>query len=255
MDHLSDQDLELIDKYLAGSLSKEEDTLFQKKIIEPDFKAELDQVQLLKIGIHSFELRQKKSLLQEEEKLMAKPKIKEAKAPSKLFSIQGLLKIAAALIGLSLLTWWGLKQLDQGQQGEVLFAQYFTPQKNTIAPLEKGIGDLSELQLALSDYENGDYLKAIESLEGLVEKENKDDHRFYLANALLATDQTNRAIIVLNKMLQGNTSRFLNDAKWLLALSYLRKEQATDARPLLKDLLTHPFYKSNAAAILEKLNK
>jgi len=256
MDPFDNENIELIDKYLTETLSKEEEELFQEKLKEPAFQTQLEEAEQIKASIAIFELRQKKKLLEAEESILKEENAKEVVAVKQTFTIKRFLKIASILVGVSLLAWWGLSQFNGKADSEVLFAQYFLPQKNNLSPVQKGASDQSLLQQTFFYYENAAYDKAIEGFQLLIAEENNDDYRFYQANALLATDQTNKAISLLELIIQKSESQYLKDGdpQWYLALAYIRKKQNSDARSILSSFSTDSFYYEKAKALLKALD-
>jgi len=248
---MDNNNTQLIDKYLTGMLSEEEELLFQEKLKDASFKEELNQMKLLKESITTFEMRRIKDLLGEEEKKHASTNTQQKspqRKPRQLVPM--LLKVAAVLIGVTGLIWW-ISTLNNNHEN--LFAQYFSPITNNKVVIDKSTPDSSILKQTFSYYENKEYKSALKGFKTIIANNDNDDYRFFQANAFLATHQTDQAITILTQIIQNKQSPYLDDAKWYLALAYLRKNQLSSAKPLLEMLLTHSFYGDKAKTILKAL--
>ena len=246
------KNIQLIDKYLAGTLSKEETLLFEKKLKDPEFKKEFTQMQQLKAGITTFELRRIKNILQEDEQEIHDQNKNENSPIKTINRSHNILKIAAILIGISLGIWWISSQFSNNQQNYL--AGYFTPQTNNLVSVDRSSPDSSLLNQTFSYYEDGAFEKFLINIKPFIDKENNDNYRFYQANALLATNQIDQAINILELIIQKNESQYSELSIWLLALSYLQNEQYNKARPLLEALKSVPEYRSDIEAILKGLD-
>ena len=139
---------------------------------------------------------------------------------------------------------------------EDLFAAWFEPYRDaSIEPSIRGEmqGELTPEETFYQLYWDARYAEAITAFERLEpESKEKGDLRFLKANCLLVESKTAPAISILEAT--GRT-RFADEARWLLALAYLRKGQQAQAATLLNNIAgdaASPKRKS-AARLLAKL--
>ncbi len=139
---------------------------------------------------------------------------------------------------------------------EDLFAAWFRPYRDDSiesATRGEGAGDPTPEETFYQLYWDARYAAAIAAFERLEpESKAKGDLRFLKANCLLAEKKTASAIKILEA--PGRT-RFADEARWLLALAYLRNGQRAQAATLLSNIAgdaASPKRKS-AARLLAKL--
>lgn len=139
---------------------------------------------------------------------------------------------------------------------EDLFAAWFEPYRD--ASIEPAIRGEREEELTPEEtfyqlYWDARYAEAITAFERLEpESKEKGDLLFLKANCLLAENKTTPAIKILEA--PGRT-RFAKQARWLLALAYLRNGQQAKAAELLQSIAgdTASPKRKSAARLLAKL--
>lgn len=137
---------------------------------------------------------------------------------------------------------------------EDLFAAWFEPYRDaSIEPATRGEGVLTPEETFYQLYWDAQYAEAITAFDRLEpESKEKGDLRFLKANCLLVENKTASAISILKS--PGRT-RFADEARWLLALAYVRNGQQAQAATLLSKIAgdaASPKRKS-AARLLAKL--
>lgn len=139
--------------------------------------------------------------------------------------------------------------------GKELFAAWFEPFRDaSIEPFSRGDGELTPEETFYQLYWEARYLDAIAAFEELEpESKAKGDLRFLKANCLLALNKTTPAIQLLKS--PGRT-RFAAEARWLLALAYLRTGNLADAKDLLQSIAANPSapQRTSAAKLLTILH-
>jgi tetratricopeptide (TPR) repeat protein len=78
---------------------------------------------------------------------------------------------------------------------------------------------------------------------------------FFKANSLLAVGKTDAAILIFEKILTDKTARYAPESRWFLSLAYLKKDNLTKAKLILKTVAvdaTNRFQKE-AKEVLEKI--
>lgn len=123
-----------------------------------------------------------------------------------------------------------------------LFAAWFRPyQSETLEPSSRGHVELSPSEQFQSLYWQNNYRDALAAFENLgPSAKNNDNLLFLRANCLLAAGQANEAATLLEGIVQRDRSRFKAEAKWYLALSYLKMGKTSETRNLLRSIATEP---------------
>ena len=145
---LKDTDLQLIDKYFLGQLNPTEKESFETKKKDPEFLSELTwKENSLSVIKKSGRTELKKKLQHLEEKIQKENTLPESTptVPRKLFS---LISMAAAIILMLGIFWWWNSSASNSDQ---LFAQYFEPYPNVVAPITKGTTETNHCLLYTSD--------------------------------------------------------------------------------------------------------
>ncbi len=251
MEHQNDMDILLIDKYLAGTLSEEDRELFEQKLLEPQFKEKLELLQEVKKGIAAEKVQQMKSFLQNEEKKITTSKQVKTQSAKRKQLPRTYLRIAAGLLILIALSVWLWTKNDQGTSH--LYTQHFVKETNTLYPPNRSEPDLRREFEIFKAYDDANYVEFIKGVDTLLGEEDNDDYRYFKTNALLELDQTDNAIVILKKIIAAEKTEFMEEAKFALALAYLRINQKEDARPLLEELSSSAFYKAKVEGILLEL--
>lgn len=142
----------------------------------------------------------------------------------------------------------------QRAQADRLFAAYFQPYKDeSLEPSVRGEGDATPEEVFLQNYWDGRHRAALAAFEKLEPaSKNKGDLQFLQANCLLATGKAKAAIAVLENL--GRT-RFSAEAKWLLALAFLKNREMERAKAQLREMAgdAASVRRGEAARLLEAL--
>lgn len=153
------------------------------------------------------------------------------------------------LIGISALFWFN------NSTQEDLFAMYYTPYP---------IGDIKRSSETSSDtdfkkivlqYKRKEYAKVIPDLEHLVEQNpNNEPLKLCLGNSYLNVDSLTKAEALFQDF--SSESRYYNDARWFLSLTYLKMKKEKPAINMLKQLTVYEnIHKQNAQQLLQKLTQ
>lgn len=236
---------ELIQAYLHHRLAEDKREEVEEKIAsDPTFKEEYEQQVNLNAGFSSLEQARIKTKLQGFENEIKdsgkKPNFKEwLVAASILF-----------IVGLGLTVYFTQNQ----ESSTVLYASYFEPYKNVIAPITRGEKEESQQQTAFMAYEKKEYSQAASAFQSLYSTTQKGFYLLYEANAYMALNQTDKAILLLEKHL-AMQDPFVQKTRWYLALAYLKEESTPKAIPLLKKLVQEKEFKAaEAQRILNALD-
>ncbi|MEE9363492.1 MAG: CDC27 family protein [Cellulophaga sp.] len=233
----------LLEKYIQNRLTSEEKLVFNELLKnDEDFRREV----LLHTDI-------KKAVTYEDD-IKFKGLVSNLENKSKNRDLKrsyGKWLIAASialLLGLSYFI-----NINNKVTGNELFASYFVPYRNVIAPLERGSETIqqSEQFLAFMAYEKGEYKNAIALFTKLYTTTKEPYYLFYKANALLKLERANEAIPLLLKHLK--TKDTLTDrTNWYLALAYLKIKENQKAKEILNVVISKGAYKNKEAKLLLK---
>ena len=114
------------------------------------------------------------------------------------------------------------------QDYQELYAVHFEPYPNIVAPTVRN-GSENPVDKAFRYYNNRNYKEAIPAFDGLY-KQNKIGYaNFYYAMSLMADNQVLQAINALENPNWEIPERFQNQRDWYLALSYLKTENTEKA--------------------------
>lgn len=170
----------------------------------------------------------------------------EKKRPAKIRRLYWIGGISAAAAIALLLIYIGLLPRFAPSPGD-LFAQYFEPMPNIMAPIERSqettptdsSGQDTDIPFGTSAPNDND-----NSEQALIAD-------FYEANELLNTDHATPAIPLLTP-LAGQDSDFGQAASWYLALAYLKTLDLDRARELFGEMANdkaHPYQKESKAIL------
>lgn len=243
----------MFDDYIEQRLSGQELENF-KKLLNEDHNL-FEELQLHKdliVGIQQQGRMEKKEYFRRleeqirQEELVERAHKEQQKAKLKTLFNPLVGGIAASLIIgiLTYLIFTRSTEIDKPKSSDInaapstenLFAEYFKPYENMVHPSKRGTEiTIGEEELAFEAYDQKKYDVAIDKLKTVLLDEGDEVNLFYLANAYLASEKTDEAIYILER-LKMRCNILCIQEKWYLALSYLKKKEYNKAIPLLKEL-------------------
>ena len=144
--------------------------------------------------------------------------------------------------------WLGKSSTDD------LYAEYYTPYPNVFEPTLRGNEITNERTETFAAYEQGDYKKAVEGFLYILSDKKEPGVMLLLANAQLSLGKTNDAISLLKDLIASYDELDMQ-AKWYLALCYLKSNNSQEAKKLLQQLEgTEITYASKAKRLLQKMD-
>jgi tetratricopeptide (TPR) repeat protein len=236
---------ELIEKYLRGELTLEEEkTLQNLAILDPEFKKELD---------FEFALKQA-MILEKEENLKRQLQALEHEFSTERSILPNIIRwMAAAMLIMGLMFTIFLIGRPKLTSDE-LFIAYFVPAENIHYPITRGSNDTLMIQ-AFTVYEKGQFDQALIFFQTLEKTGNYNDLKLYIGSAHLGLGQLTEAIDVLDPSPYENTPlefRF----KWYQSLALIKSGNIEEAQALLVQIVENNGYQSeNARSLLKKLPK
>jgi len=137
-----------------------------------------------------------------------------------------------------------------------IFSKYFKPYPNTI-PIVRGEDSVSELKLAMIEYEFENYAETVLILQKLLQDDPENTTAlFYSGISNLFLDKPAQAIEQLKKVIWSSENDFKTQAEWYLGLAFLKNEDFENARKTFNKIISEDHrYKQKSIEILELLNK
>ena len=218
---ITEQELELIDNYLANRLGEADKAAFEAQLAGSEqWREKLKQVKLLSTGIQEAVLRERLNDFHSE--------ASESKAPATIRSISWVkrLAVAASIIAvISALSWvLFFKQSPE----EKMYMAFYKPDPGLSTQM--GISDNYIFDRAMVDYKTGKYKAAIESWNKLLATNAANDTlQYFIASAQMADNNPAAAIAGFEKVLQTPQSVFTNDAWWYKGLALLKQGKKQEA--------------------------
>jgi hypothetical protein len=133
-----------------------------------------------------------------------------------------------------------------------LYAQYFIPYPNLFEPTVRGEVINSKRAEGFSAYENSNYQKAINIFSDLLKEKQEPGVMLLSASANLALGNTKEAEALLQNLI-SSSDELDAQAKWYLALCYLKSNQREKSIALLQELTRSDLYTTKAKDLLQKL--
>ncbi len=240
------ENLDIVDRYLEGSISEQERTAFEEKLLHDEtLRQQVDDMKLMRAGI----IRASRRVALENLKALESTLPPVEKKGLTLWTNLWLQAAAALVIGLITYALWPSSIHEQE-----LLATHFEVYPNVIMPTVRGEvpNDSTLKALAFRAYDQ----KQFEEAEQLFNRiDNKDVNiLFYLGNCYIATNQPDKAL-PLFEVVKNDYNVFDEQAEWYIAVSYLKLEEREKAKETLNKIAaSESSYKTKALLILEKLN-
>jgi tetratricopeptide (TPR) repeat protein len=154
----------------------------------------------------------------------------------------------AASLALILVAWWGF-QVGFQDPNQKLFEAYYETDPGLITAMSGT--DSYEFDRGMVDFKEAKYQEALALWDPLLEENPSGDTLLYfVAMANLELENFEESEKDLRKILSDSTSQFEKDAKWYLALIYLKQGERDQAKLLLSDL-----DRPEAQKLLEEIQK
>ncbi|WP_146169768.1 hypothetical protein [Kordia periserrulae] len=240
---------ELIQKYIQDSLNEAEKVQFET-LLKSDaaFAQKVTEFENVHAAIKANEKAELKSHLQQLEanENMSNPTKKTVKKS---------IRLAIAVVILVVIGLIGNYFMQQANLNETLYATYFEPYPNALAPVTRGQETPAEaLPKAMRLYEDGKYQEAFDMISEIIKsQENPEtDVLFYQAMCLLNLQQETEALNILREIKHKET-RFTPQIYWYGALIHIKfkeNEKALKALQYMDEIQTT--FKSKEREILKQ---
>lgn len=237
---LSENNITLIEKYLAGDLNDSEMTAFKK--MESGSEAFSKEVRLQRMMIASIRMKDDDLLRSE---LKEEAKMIDFSSQTKSFSKYWY--YAAASISAVIIACYFLLPT-----GDSLFTAYYSPLPESPIPRGETFHD-NLYEQAMQAYSKGSFKQALDLFLTLDDGSNRGIDLF-IGNCLLSLEKTEEAITYFAKAAESGNEQIQSHANWYLALAYLKADTSGEATPILKSLSESDdnMYQQKASELLSK---
>ncbi len=231
---------ERIERYMQGEMTEQEKSAFEAEIAtNPDLQREMEKHKELVDALKDQEIldfRRKIQTIEGKEKAQARSLRKR------------LMRFAAAIvliIGLTAVIWYTFRADTKN-----LYENYFTAY-----PVESQIrgSEVEGISNALDLYKDGEYEEAIPGLEQMLMKEPENGLlKIYLGNSLMEFNEMRKAVGLFTEF--NSEMAYYEEARWYLALAYLKMDQKESSKSVLKEIIEYDgIYKDKAESLLIEL--
>lgn len=238
--HISQEELEAIERYLDNTMEPSERDPFELKLKENlPFRNVFEETKALLVGIESAVLEQQlKGFHEDMDNVISLPSKTKNKSRFAFISI-------AASIAIIMGTFWFLNSSSSTDQ---IFAKHFTPDPGL--PTVMSATDNYDFYDAMVNYKQEEYDIAIKKWETILPtKPANDTINFYLGVSYLANGDAQKASQFFEKTMLTRSSIFIEDAYYFAALAQLKNNNVAKATELLNKSNT-----SQSKALLKDLN-
>lgn len=239
---------ELINAYLEGTLSPEDQELFEKLLEEqPEYKKLLEEHKKVKIAITLQERNDLKAFLKEIDQ-----KEKDRQKPSSPFKSWLFSGIAACLIVITGFFLWINLSMNPGEK---LFKSYYETYPNLVAPTVRGDQESTLKSDAFLAFDNGDFENAASLFDRLQNEAGGDYAAFYSGICQLELGRPEKAIPLFQKVNENASQPDKITAIWFEALGYFLLNKLPEGKSLMTKVAASPGHplQNRAQEILEKL--
>jgi len=244
----------IVDDYIYGELDADEMLNFER-LIATDTQVE-SEFQLYK-QINDAILEEDVMMLRGSlDEIYTEISVSKQKDNSSIFSNRKLY-YAAASLALLVATGGVIRQIAKTEHGtDSIYSKYFVPYDVSVS-YRSGNEEIDRLLVnALEKYEDHDYQNAVLLFEKVLEKRSNDmAANLYSGISLMETDKYQKASKSFQNIITNNNNLFIEQAKWYLAMCYIKTHNTSKAEEILKELVTDDsYYKKLAQKVLNDLD-
>jgi tetratricopeptide (TPR) repeat protein len=250
LDMEKEEEIELIERYLANELSESEGDAFNRRLVEDkEFSSTFREMHELVEGIKH---AGRKNILAKLEEYESKfPEIEVSKTKLINISKQWYIGIAASImvvVASSVLVY----KFSSGSDTEGLYKEFYTSYPNIVNPTQRNDTSTYLINSGFKEYDLGNYEAAVEEFQKVLELSD-GDVLLYLGLSYMEIEKYEEAIIYLEKYLQTYT-KFEHQTNWYLALALIKINEVDKASSQLQKLtVSNSSYADKAKVILNQL--
>lgn len=248
-----EKDIALIGEYLEGKLEDEARSALEERLGQDSgFEALFKDIEVLTLGLGKLQNRTLLNRMDELEEGLENPLEKKPEVKTIFWTFQ---RVAATFVGLAvvaLVSWYTLRDTTAPSPQE-LYVVHYTVYPNSMVPVVRGEEEESLINRTFQAYEQGDYTRAESFFELLMAEDDREFIRLYAAITAMELERNNKAEGLLVEIVAGEGD-FVNQARWYLALNFLKKEEIDQSIVHLEALAaTQSTYRARAQELLKEL--
>jgi hypothetical protein len=254
-------DIQRIEKFLEGNMSEQERKEFENELnLNQSLKTMMTDMQLLVEGIKMSAAQTTKEEKSDRLKFFAEINDIEKRsfqfsAPAAkvvtMYKSPWVLSAAASVILLVSLTFYLMR--EQTPVNEQLYAAYFQPFDSPGSGLTRGTNEVNLKTEAYEAYDIGNYKVAAQAFEQITREKDDAIAELCLGNSYLALNNLPKAERIFTEMLSKH-SELITQAKWYLALTYLKENKLERAKAILWEISKSSTYGEKSQELLKELD-
>ncbi len=254
-------DIQLIEKFLQGKMSDEEREKFENRLNQDQsLKTMMTDMNLLVEGIKMSAAQTTKEEKTERLKFFTeindieKHAFKSSAPVAKvvpMYQRPWMLSAAASVILLVSFTFYLIR--EQTPVNQKLYTAYFEPFDSPGSGLTRGNSVVTLKTEAYEAYDNGNYKLAALLFEQIIYKKDDAIAQICLGNSYLAQNDLDKAEKIFTEMLNKHSELF-TQAKWYLALTYLKENKMERVKAILWEISNSSTYGEKAQKLLKELD-
>jgi len=241
---LSEKELKLIESYYDGSLSGEELSSMEKKLMnDSDLKRAYEAQHQL---VHALKVHERENLKNQiKDRLSSRPKtFKRDKKPMYYYMAAAVTVLLVAVIGFQT---WNTPSKSYQEIAEAYFEPY---------PIKPGARSADDLSEGLLLYQNELFANALPLVTPLGDLNDPDNEfNLVIASAYMAIGEGRQAIPWAQATAASNDELLNNHATWYLALAYLASDVNRSTALLTQISAVAGPYQKNAKKLLMDLDQ
>ncbi|WP_158964051.1 hypothetical protein [Myroides fluvii] len=230
---------DLIDKFVQNKVTAEEKALLKRQV-EEDQKIKEEVVFQLSLA----------QAIKKDQRNKLKERLKQLDQQKSIHNKKGVwFRIAAVLVvGLGIAYW-----INTPENYDKTYKTYFEVYPNVVAPTVRYTETtVRKIDQAFNAYDSRDYHVATELFYSLCQEDNTEVSCFYYAMSLLADNQIEKAIEVLETTSWQNKGNYEGQINWYLALAHLKLQNIARAQYYLTKTIELQSSKAKEAQVLLK---
>lgn len=245
---------ENIEKYIDGELKGNELHNFEDILsTDNDMKRDYN----LSVDINNSIMEDDVMALRDTLNYMYQDETKVKRIPT-VFTKRKFYYYAAASAALLIATGGLVQRLSGPDMNDIgVFEKYYTPYDVTVT-YRSGNAEVDRLLInALERYEDKDYEHALVLFEEVLDS-RKDDMavNLYSGISYMEEEKYQKATNSFNHIISNQDNLFIEQAKWYLAMCYLRTEKTDKAKDVLKEIIKEEsYYKEQAIRVLKDIRR
>lgn len=244
MKDFSQQDSQLIDKFLLQKLTDEEQQQFDVKLNDTSFAKELS---FRKTLLEACEVKgnlKLQSLLESEDLNMGRKNPKN--------KLRWIVPTLMTVLFLTFLIFYIIN--SNKNTSDKIFLAHYEPFPNLVEPIQRSqdqqLNNIAKIMLA---YDSKNYKLALKNIND--SSHNIKDLEIYEAICNIETQNIEKAKIILTKLTTDRNAKYHDASQWYLALIYLKENDLEKAITSFKNIAMNRnhLYRIKAEEILERL--